>query len=1047
MSESKLKLIAFNANSIGKQPKRRQVLYFLNKKNPDLLIIVDTRFSTEIENTVKTEWGGQVLFSSFSSQSRGVSIFVKKNLPIKILDKFNDQNGNILAVLLNYEDKRILLEGIYGPNGDAPAFYENEVFQKLEVWNPQYSIFVGDWNLVLDQNMDTMNYQTNNNPLARSEVIRKIAEYHLVDIFRELNPETRKFSWKQWGNNKFARLDFFLVSNTLLPFVEKSEILPACFSDHSPIVLEIDFSRFTRGKGFWKFNNSLLKDETYLELIKNLIKRIVCQYATIEGNADFFISTPPDIIREYMSQQTPESLQNLDIHINPELFLDTLLMEIRGATIQYSAKKKRDHKANEQMLMHDIEILETHLQMNQTLDVNRMEELESKREALENLIKHESEGAFVRSRIKYKLEGEKASKMFCSLEKHNGTQRYVPQLVVEDGNGQETIVNEQAKVEDEIQKYYKALFKNQDNPDSENINNFLGQSSTSIPKLSDKQKSEMEGKVSLEEMSNYLKKCKNNVAPGSSGFTFDFYKFFWRDLKIFIIKSIDHAFENNRLSVSQSLGIISIIPKGEKDKRFLRNWRPLCLLNSLYKIVSGAISERIKPSLDYLINGDQKGFVAGRYIGEVVRTTFDIIKYAKDNNKTGLLLLIDFEKAYDSISFKYINKVLKFLNFGEDLIKWVNILLNNFKAVVNHCGNISERFIIGRGCRQGDPIACYLFILSMEILAHKLRKDENVKGFEIDDGLSHLLEIYADDLTLFLSPKAENLRRVLEILEGFFRLSGLKISVSKTKAVWFGSDYNTGLKLCPDLNLEWVKTFTLLGIKFDNNLERMESNFAVKLEIIEKLLANWLYRYITPYGKIIIIKTLALSKLCHVALVIPNPTKQMFKQIENIFFKFLWNNKSEKVSREDSKLPEHYGGLNMPDIEKFWLSFKFSWCRRLLTTTSFWPNILLKEISRAQNQSLSTTQLLQLGPSLLLNISKKIKNIFWKQVLLSAVNMTEGAIFTFPEKIGNSSFWYNPFIKRNNKFLVPGNFPQIAGSVNTLSDFFLSVYKYYNGKK
>ena len=207
-----------------------------------------------------------------------------------------------------------------------------------------------------------------------------------------------------------------------------------------------------------------------------------------------------------MSQQTPESLQNLQIQINPELFLDTLLMEIRGATIQYSAKKKCDHKANEQMLMHDIEILESHLQMNQTLDVNRMEELESKREALENLIKHESEGAFVRSRIKYKLEGEKASKMFCSLEKHNGTQRYVPQLVVEDGNGQETIVNEQAKVEDEIQKYYKALFKNQDNPDSENINNFLGQSSTSIPKLSDKQKSEMEGKVSLEEMSNYLKK-------------------------------------------------------------------------------------------------------------------------------------------------------------------------------------------------------------------------------------------------------------------------------------------------------------------------------------------------------------------------------------------------------------------------------------------------------------------------------------------------------------------------------------------------------------
>ena len=77
-SASKLRVIAFNANSIGKQPKRRQVLCFLERKKPDLLVVVDTRFSKEIENSVKAEWGGQVLFSSYSSQSRGVAIFIKK---------------------------------------------------------------------------------------------------------------------------------------------------------------------------------------------------------------------------------------------------------------------------------------------------------------------------------------------------------------------------------------------------------------------------------------------------------------------------------------------------------------------------------------------------------------------------------------------------------------------------------------------------------------------------------------------------------------------------------------------------------------------------------------------------------------------------------------------------------------------------------------------------------------------------------------------------------------------------------------------------------
>ena len=68
------------------------------------------------------------------------------------------------------------------------------------------------------------------------------------------------------------------------------------------------------------------------------------------------------------------------------------------------------------------------------------------------------------------------------------------------------------------------------------------------------------------------------------------------------------------------------------------------------------MAERIKPVLDTLINPDQKGFIAGRYIGEVVRTTYDIFEYAKENNVSGLLLLVDFEKAYDSISFSYIVK-------------------------------------------------------------------------------------------------------------------------------------------------------------------------------------------------------------------------------------------------------------------------------------------------------------------------------------------------------------------------------------------------------
>ena len=201
----------------------------------------------------------------------------------------------------------------------------------------------------------------------------------------------------------------------------------------------------------------------------------------------------------------------------------------------------------------------------------------------------------------------------------------------------------------------------------------------------------MERKITPEELLIYLKKTKNNVSPGSSGFSNEFFKFFWNDLKIFISKAINFGYETGMLSITQRLGIITLIPKGDKDKTLIKNWRPLTLLNSLYKLISGCIAERIKPHLDTIIHGDQKGFVQGRYIGEAIRSTYDIIQWAISNNKTGILLLIDFEKAYDSLSFSFINKCLIFFNFGDCMIKWVDILLKNFSAVINHCGNISEK--------------------------------------------------------------------------------------------------------------------------------------------------------------------------------------------------------------------------------------------------------------------------------------------------------------------------------------------------------------------
>ena len=924
---------------------------------------------------------------------------------------------------------------MYGPNQDNPEFFNDLVFKKIIDWNPDFSIFAGDFNVVLNPSIDTKNYQRINNPNAMQALKNQIQQFNLIDIWRELHPDKRTFTWQKYNENKQSRLDFFLISASLLPFVQSAGIFPSFCSDHSSIELEIDFSKFVRGKGFWKFNNSLLSDPQYLELIKSTIKRVTAQYAIIDGDENFYTNATEEEINSFYSTN-PEALQFINLKINHQSFLDILLMEIRRVTITFSARKKRERQFNEQKLIALIESLETQLaaEYNEENFQNINEDLQTKKVELDNIYAFQAQGAFIRARARYKTEGEKPSRLFCSLEKHNAVQKHIPKLnVVKDNTNKE--LTEQKSIENEIFNYYRDLFALKPTEDSD-IESFLtAETSASSPKLSESQKNQMERIMTTEELTKHLKKTKNNVSPGTSGFTNEFFKFFWIDMKLFVTKAINFGYESGMLSVTQRLGIITLIPKGDKDKTYLKNWRPLTLLNSLYKLVSGCIADRIKPCLDTIINGDQKGFVSGRYIGEVIRSTYDILQWAKNNNKTGVLLLIDFEKAYDSLSFSFIKKCLKFYNFGECIIKWVDILLHNFSAVINHCGNVSRKFNIGRGARQGDPIASYIFIICIEILAHKLREDPSIQGFQVNT-LTHMLELYADDCSIFLEAKDENLRNTLKNLDNFFKISGLKISISKTKAVWFGAGHNNQYKLCPDLTLDWDKQFRLLGVDFTNNLEGMEVNFRNKVEEIRKLFNCWIHRTLTVYGKIVVIKTLALSKLSHLPLVLPDINANQLKELEKLIFQFLWNNKPDKVSREHSKLKEKAGGLGVTDIKSFWQALKFSWFRRALNTSAFWPNILIDEIKDVVGHDVTISEIMQFGPNYLSFIAKKIKNDFWKQVFLSVNPIMQGAIFCHPENLFIAPLWDNPQILRNNKPIKKSAFINLAERVNTMSDFY-----------
>ena len=188
----------------------------------------------------------------------------------------------------------------------------------------------------------------------------------------------------------------------------------------------------------------------------------------------------------------------------------------------------------------------------------------------------------------------------------------------------------------------------------------------------------------------------------------------------------------------------------------------------------------MKTVLDSIIHDNQKGFLKGRFIGENTRLLYDLLQYTEEHNIPGLLLLIDFEKAFDSISWNYIWKCLKYFNFGSSFCKMINVLYKNAHLCVIQHGVFSDFFPISRGCRQGDPLSPYLFIICAEILGIMIRENRNLKGLRIQNKEYKLFQ-YADDTGIILDGSEKSLKLTLDLLDQFSKFSGLKPNFDKTK--------------------------------------------------------------------------------------------------------------------------------------------------------------------------------------------------------------------------------------------------------------------------
>ena len=386
-----------------------------------------------------------------------------------------------------------------------------------------------------------------------------------------------------------------------------------------------------------------------------------------------------------------------------------------------------------------------------------------------------------------------------------------------------------------------------------------------------------------------------------------------------------------------------------------------------------------------------------------------MISITDNENIPGLLLVIDFEKAFDSVSWLFIEKSLNFFNFPEGLIGWFRVLYHKPTSCVSFNGQYSAWFNLQRGCRQGDPISPYLYLICAEILSLMIRTNNKIKGIKIKNK-EILLSLFADDTTLYLDGSEQSFNEAIRTIELFSSMSGLKMNNDKTQIAWIGSRKNSNVKFMRDKNFIWDPgTFKVLGVLFSTSEEIVKINYENKLEEIKREIARWKKRHMTPLGKITIIKTLIISKLTYLFINIPDPPQTFLKELDNILLRFLWGGKTNRIKKTTICKSYEEGGLRMIDIYSFLASLKIGWIKRLTEAchkVSAWYHIypILHSLDI-------------FGFDYIRICNEQLKNPFWLDVLkhYRKLHFTRHDENVKSDYLRDEPIHYNDMIKRENK--------------------------------
>ena len=880
ITQMSLKLLTLNVRGLRDNIKRRAIFNFYRNKG-DIICLQETHSEENDEQGWAMEWGGDILFSHGSTNARGVCTLLKKGClkQCSLVDR--DNAGRSLIFNLEINDVTIAIANIYAPNTDCPHFFE-ELLNKIAL-NAENRIILGDFNLVMNTEMDRIGSHTNK-VKARACIEKYEYELNLVDIWRTQNPETRRFSWYKCRPALTAsRIDFVLISQGLADMCENAGYTTGLRTDHLACYAYFLIKTKPRGSGYWKLNTTHLTNRDYIEIINNTIESVLLSTQDWESKGqrwEYLKYKIRDVSRVFSKAQAGEK----------ELIISQLSEKID--------------------------------EMEAGLPYADLPLLENTKAELDELMNEKTKECIFRAKVRYTELGEKSTKYYLNMEKDRYNARTCNALYDENNN------NKLVTDTKEILKLQEIFYKDLYTSNTEIIFNHVNHSDV---KISEEMKQVMSQPFNDSEVKGAIKKLPNGKTCGNDGLPIEIYKVFWTKLQSPYMEMLDESFEQKLLHQTARSGIINMIPKQNKNTKFLKFLRPITLLNSDYKIIEKVMANRLEPAMDVLINCDQRGFLKGRRISSNIRMIFELMKYTEDKDIASFILQLDFHKCFDRIEFTALFGALSYFNFPNYVIEWTKILYTEFYASTQNNGHFSNKFKIGRGVHQGGPCSSLYFLLCAEMMAILLRdENNNIKGIPVND-IKNILGQFADDAAIFSLFEQKSYESIFLCLERFRTMSGFMLNYDKTTVFRIGSMKNSEQTLISQRAMSWTnEPVNILGVWVTHDSEQTTKlNYQEIENKANSILNSWKKRNISLHGKVIIFNALISSLFVYRMTVLPAMSNLMTQRLKQSLINFLWNGAKPKVNYQVLIMDKKRGGLNLCDIVTKDKALKTSWVQIL----------------------------------------------------------------------------------------------------------------------